>query len=165
MAYSRTRDYRGLNIPEYQNSNVQNVKYETVIIPSTSQVAFGGYSIFDFKDKACLLNDVVLQFQVTNLSAGPTNDEYSVPRLTPAFNWFTRIEVVQNNQIIDTVYPQSNFLQHQLFLIDEERKKVNDGAGDYLSPYKCYLKTKEPRILVCSIVDLFQNRAYPLLIS
>ena len=46
MAYSRTRDYRGLNIPEYQNSNVQNVKYETVIIPSTSQVAFGGLYYF-----------------------------------------------------------------------------------------------------------------------
>ncbi len=55
MAYSRTRDSRGLNIPEYQNSNVQNVKYETVIIPSTSQVAFGGYSIFDFKDKALFI--------------------------------------------------------------------------------------------------------------
>jgi len=163
MAYSRTRDYRGLNIPEYQNSNVQNVKYETVIIPSTSQVAFGGYSIFDFKDKACLLNDVVLQFQVTNLSAGPTNDEYSVPRLTPAFNWFTRIEVVQNNQIIDTVYPQSNFLQHQLFLIDEERKKVNDGAGDYMSPYKCHLKTKNQEYWYVPLWTYFKTGQIPCL--
>ena len=40
--YSRTRDSRGLNIPEYQSGSAQNVKYETVIIPSTSQVAFGG---------------------------------------------------------------------------------------------------------------------------
>ena len=48
MAYSRTRDSRGLNIPEYQSGSSQNVKYETVIIPSTSQVAFGGYSLFDF---------------------------------------------------------------------------------------------------------------------
>ena len=53
MAYSRSRDLRGLNIPDYQNSQLQNVKYETVLVPSTSQVAFGGYSIFDFKEKAC----------------------------------------------------------------------------------------------------------------
>ena len=47
--YSRTRDSRGLNIPEYQSGSAQNVKYETVSIPSTSQVAFNGYSLFDFK--------------------------------------------------------------------------------------------------------------------
>ena len=60
MAYSRTRDSRGLNIPEYQSGSSQNVKYETVIIPSTSQVAFGGYSLFDFKEKSCLINEVIL---------------------------------------------------------------------------------------------------------
>jgi hypothetical protein len=63
MAFSRIRDSRGLNIPEYQHSSfAENVRHETVIIPSTSQVAFGSYSIFDFKEKACLLNDIVLQF-------------------------------------------------------------------------------------------------------
>ena len=48
MAYSRRKDARGLNIPEYQSGSAQNVRYETVSIPSTSQVAFGGYSLFDF---------------------------------------------------------------------------------------------------------------------
>ena len=33
MAFSRSRDSRGLNIPDYQNTSVQNVKFETVIIP------------------------------------------------------------------------------------------------------------------------------------
>ena len=124
MAYSRTRDSRGLNIPEYQMGSAQNVKDETVIIPSTSQVAFGGYSIFDFKEKSCLINEVILQFKVNSLSAGP--EEYFYPNFTPAFHWFQRIEVVQNNQILDTIYPHSNFLQHQLFVTDEERKKINE---------------------------------------
>ena len=62
---------------------------------------------------------------MSNLNAGPSEPEVSVPRMTSAFNWFTRIEIVQNNQIIDTIYPQSNFSQHQLFLIDEEREKVH----------------------------------------
>lgn len=163
MAYSRSRDLRGLNIPDYQNSQLQNVKYETVLVPSTSQVAFGGYSIFDFKEKACLINDIVLQFQVTNLSAGTANPSYSVPRMIPCFNWFTRIEIVQNNQILETLYPQSNFLLHQMFLIDEERQKLNDGAGDYKSPYKCYLKTQNQSYWYLPLWTYFKTGHIPCL--
>jgi hypothetical protein len=144
MAFSRIRDSRGLNIPEYQHSSfAENVRHETVIIPSTSQVAFGSYSIFDFKEKACLLNDIVLQFQVSNLNiiTNTTNQNTLSPRFTPCWNWFTRIEIVQNNQIIDTIYPQSNFLLHQCFLSNEDRQLVNDGAGDYADFTKLFLKT------------------------
>jgi hypothetical protein len=144
MAFSRIRNSRGLNIPEYQHSSfAENVRHETVIIPSTSQVAFGAYSIFDFKEKACLLNDLVLQFQVSNLNilTNTTNVNTLSPRLTPCWNWFTRIEIVQNNQIIDTIYPQSNFLLHQCFLSNEDRQLVNDGAGDYADFTKLFLKT------------------------
>ena len=43
MAFPRTTDNQGLNVPDYQYSNfATNVKNETVIIPSTSQVSFGG---------------------------------------------------------------------------------------------------------------------------
>jgi hypothetical protein len=48
---------------------------------------------------------------------------------------------VQNNQIIDTIYPQSNFLLHQCFLSNEDRQLVNDGAGDYADFTKLFLKT------------------------
>ena len=127
MSFSRIRDPQNLNIPEYQHSHQMNIKHETVIIPSTSQVAFGAYSIFDFKEKACLLNDIVLQFQVSNLNivSNSTDVAFASPRLTPCWNWFTRIEIVQNNQIIDTIYPQSNFLLHQCFLSNEEHQKTN----------------------------------------
>ena len=53
---------------------------------------------------------------------------------------FIGSEVVQHNQILDTIYPHSNFLQHQLFITDEERVKVNEGAGNYQSIRKCHLK-------------------------
>ena len=51
------------------------------------------------------------------------------------------LSCVQNNQIIDTIYPQSNFLLHQCFLSDEDRQIVNDGAGDYANFAKLFLKT------------------------
>jgi hypothetical protein len=63
------------------------------------------------------------------------------PRMIPCFGWFTRIEIVQNNNIIDTIYPISNFLKHQMFTSDEERKKLNHGAGDYLNSVNTYYKT------------------------
>jgi hypothetical protein len=163
MAFARSKDSKGLNIPHYQHSNVQNVKHETVIIPSTSQVSFGAYSIFDFKEKSFLINDIVLQFQVTNLNAGTANPNYCVPRLMPAFNWFTRIEIVQNNQIIDTLYPQSNFLLHQMFVNDEERQKLNDRVGDYKSPIKCYLKTQNQEYWYLPLWTYFKTSHIPCL--
>jgi hypothetical protein len=149
MAYSRVIDAKGLNIPEFQYSSfAENVKNEHVIVPSTSQVAFGGYSTFDFREKSCLLNDIVLQFQLQNPTNGTNNpnpntaiDADMYPRMIPCFGWFTRIEIVQNNNIIDTIYPISNFLKHQMFTSDEERKKLNHGAGDYLNSVNSYYKT------------------------
>ena len=112
MAYSRSRDQKGLNIPDYQNSQIQNVKHETVIVPSTSQVAFGAYSIFDFKEKALSLHNIAIQFNVSALTGmtGGTSKRY-----TTAFNWFSRIEIVINNQVIDTVYPHQQFFLNNIF--------------------------------------------------
>jgi len=146
MAFQRVIDSKGLNIPEYQFSSfAENVKNETVIIPSTSQVAFGGYSTFDFREKSLLLNDVVLQFQLQNVTGGTKNtsgsDPNMYPRMIPCFAWFTRIEIVQNNNIIDTIYPVANFLHHQMFVADEQRKLLNYGAGNYLDSVNCYYKT------------------------
>ena len=51
MAFSRIRNSRGLNIPEYQHSSfAENVRNETVIVPPTSSVAFGGFTTFDFRE-------------------------------------------------------------------------------------------------------------------
>ena len=143
MAYPRTFDSSGLHVPEYQYVNIaSNVKQETVIIPSTSQVSFGAYSTFDFREKSLLLNDLVLQFQVMNLSCGTQVAANNLPRLYPCFNWFTRIEIVQNNQVIDTIYPQANFLLHQCFLADEDRILTNIGAGNYASASQLFQKTR-----------------------
>ena len=149
MAFQRVIDSKGLNVPEYQYSSfAENVKNECIVIPSTSQVAFGSYSVFDFREKSCLLNDIVLQFQLQNPTGGTTipnsatqTDPNMFPRMMPCWSWFTRIEIVQNNNIIDTIYPISNFLQHQMFTSDEERRKLNHGTGEYTNSINVYYKT------------------------
>ena len=94
---------QGLNIPASQHTSIPSgLKHETVIIPSTSQPSWGSYFVFDFKEKALSLHNIAIQFNVSALTGmtGGTSKRY-----TTAFNWFSRIEIVINNQVIDTVYP------------------------------------------------------------
>ena len=116
----------GLNIPSHQASvEVANVKHEYITVPSTSQVSFGAYSVFDFREKSCLLHELILRFDVPGLnfrsakdiSGNPTflftgGDDY--PRLSPAYFFFQRIEIVMNNNIIDTIYGREQFIKNQL---------------------------------------------------
>ena len=51
-SYAPSKEMRGLNISNNQHSNVpRNLRHEILTIPFTSQFAFGGYGILDFKEK------------------------------------------------------------------------------------------------------------------
>ena len=123
----------GLNIPSYQAGNdLPNVKYEHITVPSISQVAWGAYSVFDFKEKSCLLHELLLKFDIGPVyKTGADVSGNNLPRLTPAFFFFQRIEIVMNNNIIDTIYPTEQFIKNQLFVSDEKRKALNYHVGDY----------------------------------
>ena len=127
----RTISSQGLNIPAAQNTIIPSgLKHETVIIPSTSAPSWGGYFVFDFKEKALSLHNLAIQFNVSALTGmtGGTSLRY-----TSAYSWFNRIEIVINNQVIDTIYPHQQFLLNNLFNYDEERALINKAAGDYKS--------------------------------
>ena len=120
---------QGLNIPASQHTSIPSgLKHETVIIPSTSQPSWGSYFVFDFKEKALSLHNIAIQFNVSALTGltGGTSKRY-----TTAFNWFSRIEIVINNQVIDTVYPHQQFFLNNLFNNDEKRALINKASGDY----------------------------------
>ena len=126
---ARTVNHQGLNIPASQHTVIPSgLKHETVIIPSTSQPNWGGYFVFDFKEKALSLHNIAIQFNVSPLTGmtGGTSLRY-----TSAYSWFNRIEIVINNQVIDTIYPHQQFLLNNLFNFDEDRALINKAAGDY----------------------------------
>ena len=125
----RTVNHQGLNIPASQHTVIPSgLKHETVIIPSTSQPSWGGYFVFDFKEKALSLHNIAIQFNVSPLT-GMTGG--TALRYTSAYSWFNRIEIVINNQVIDTIYPHQQFLLNNLFNFDEQRALINKAAGDY----------------------------------
>jgi hypothetical protein len=111
---------QGLNVQASQHINLPQMKHESIIVPSTSAPSWGGYFVIDFRERNCILHDITLQFNVSALT-GYTGSNATSPRYTPAFFWFTRIEIVQNNNVIDTVYANQQFLMNQLYSFDEQK--------------------------------------------
>ena len=120
----------GHHVQHSQHINVPHMKHESIIIPSTSNPTWGGYFVIDFRERNCILHDITLQFNVSALT-GFTSPTSVAPRYTPAFFWFSRIEFVQNNNVIDTIYSNQQFISNQLFHRDEQRNIINLGAGLY----------------------------------
>ena len=100
------------------------MKHESIIIPSTSARTWGGYFVIDFRERNSILHDLTLQFNISALT-GYTGSNATSPRYTPAFFWFSRIEFVQNNNVIDTIYSNQQFIYNQLFNYDEQRAILN----------------------------------------
>ena len=118
----------GHNVAHSQHINVPHMKHESIIIPSTSAPTWGGYFVIDFRERNCILHDLVLQFNVSALT-GYTATNSTSPRYTPAYFWFSRIELVQNNNVI--VNANQQFISNQLFNFDEQINLINLGCGAY----------------------------------
>ena len=130
----RVINHQGLNIPASQDTHVpHHLKHEIVVVPSTSAPAWGSYFVFDFKEKALTLHKIAIQFNVSAITGFTSSATPSDARYTTAYGWFNRIEIVQNNQVIDTIYPDSQFLLNNLFHFDEDRSYINNAAGNYAS--------------------------------
>jgi len=121
---------QNLNVAPSQHLNLPHMKHESVIIPATSAPSWGSYFVIDFRERNCILHDLALQFNLSALT-GYTGTNSTSPRYTPAYFWFTRIEIVQNNVVIDTIYPGQQFISNQLFNFDEQRALINLGCGSY----------------------------------
>jgi hypothetical protein len=120
---------KGFNVPAHQHTDVEKMKHETVFIPSNTIPTWGGYFTVDIKEKNVLIHQLTLRINasaITGLTSGTA-------RYTPAWYWFSRIEITINNIVIDTIYPTQQYLSHQMFYEDLKRQYINIGAGNYAS--------------------------------
>jgi len=159
-----SKEMRGLNISNNQHSNVpRNLRHEILTIPSTSQFAFGGYGILDFKEKNVRVHELILAFNTSAVS-GLTGSVTNYPNLNPAFHWFTRIELCLNNVVVDTLYPDAQFILNQLFYDDEDRTLNNYSAGHYSSlPQRNILSTTAGSNWYVNLKTFFQQTHLPIL--
>jgi hypothetical protein len=89
--------------------------------------------ICDIREKNCLIHNLTLQFNVSAISGVTGTPGTGFPNLNPAFCWFQRIEILQNATVIDTIYPEQQFILQQFMNRDEQRSFINQGAGLYSS--------------------------------
>jgi len=161
MLSNRLTDHRGLHLSKAQHTSIpEGLKHEYVIIPSTSAPSWGGYFVIDIREKHCNLHDVVLQFNATALTYSTST---SNPRYTPACFWPLRIEFVQNNNVIDTVYSNEQFICTQLFNFDEQRKLMNVAMGQYDSTTQRQTLASAANAYYVDLSTYFQQGHIPLL--
>lgn len=130
----RVKTKHGHNVHASQHTDLPSMKHEWVMIPSSSPITtFNSYGLLDFKEKNCVLHDLALMYDVqlpSSITAG-SGLVVNTPEFNPAIFWTTRIEIVFQNNVIDTIYPLAQFVHQQLFQRDDERKIKNVAMGDY----------------------------------
>lgn len=119
-----------IKVNSSQSVRLPPMQHLTVLIPATSQPSWGGYSIFDLKEKGCSIHEITIKLNISPIT-GLTGTQANYPNYNPAFFFLQRLEIVINNNIIDTVYPEEQWLRNQLFEYDEKRKYINLLCGDY----------------------------------
>jgi len=144
----------GHNVAQSQHINVPHMKHESIIIPSTSAT--------DPRERNCVLHDLILQFDVSALT-GYTGTNATSPRYTPAYFWFSRIELVQNNNVIDTIYANQQFISNQLFNFDEQRNLINLGCGAYNNTTQRATLAASANSYYVDIWNYFQQGHLPVL--
>ena len=151
----------GLNLHHTQHFDIPPMKHETVIVPSVSQPAFGSYFIIDFKEKHILLHDIALQFTVSPITGFTNANNY--PHFAPAVYFFNRVEIVLNNNVIDTIYPQNIFAHIQLMNRDEQRLLINNAMGNYASASQRYNMSSQLSTYYVPLESFFKTAHMPLI--
>jgi hypothetical protein len=154
---------KGLNVAHHQSHEIPHMRNETLLIPSTSQPQFGSYFIFDLKEKGCILHDIGIEFTTGPITGQNPNIATSTPRYNPAIFWFSRIEVVINSQVIDTIYPLQQFVHQQLFNDDVKRRLINHSMGAYDSVQQRFYKSHKTSKYHVNLSTLFNQAHIPLM--
>lgn len=154
----------GLNVHREQVFEPAQGKHETIIIPSTSSPAWGSYFVCDLRMLNVIVHDLALQFNVSAIS-GLTGSVANYPNYTPAYKWIQRLELAMNDKVIDTYYPDEQFIMNQLFVSDEKRRLNNNSCGAYDSlAQRNTLATATSNYFV-NLFNCFQQAHIPLLFA
>ena len=129
----KTRYKNGLEVTASQSRGTPpGLSHEVIIIPSTNIPVYGSMFIVDIREMNVILHNITLQFNISAIS-GLTGTVTNNPHFAPAFWLFTRIEILQNQNVIDTIYPTQQFIAQQFLEIDEDRLFINNCCGNYSS--------------------------------
>jgi hypothetical protein len=104
------------------------LKHEILTVQSSSTPSYGSFHNIDIKDIGMVLHNITLGFIV-----GPVIGTNLVGCFNPAWCWINRIDIIQSNVVIQTLYGDQQQLYNQLLEYDEDRISINNAAGNYAS--------------------------------
>lgn len=120
-------EIEGYNLPISQSITLNSdVKHETLLIPSTSQPAFSGFFSIHLRERNVIIHNASLQFVLSNIG-GTSIAGY----FTPAYFFYTKIEILSGGVVLDTIYNTETFLRTNTLHQDEDRLSMNASAGMY----------------------------------
>lgn len=128
-------------------------KHETLFVPTTSLPAWGTFYTIDIREKNIILNNITLQMVISPVTSSTTA---FTGYFSPAMYFFTRIEIFQSGNIIDTLLPNEQFLRTQMLDYDEVRYGSNVAMGLYSSTAQRTLLSDRNKHLLHSFKELLR---------
>ena len=120
-----------------QNSN-QNLTHTYVNVVSTNQPAWGGYTYIDFNTSGYCIHDVTLQFNLSAITGITASSALMQPSSCSAFKFFTNVTATNNNNVIDSIDSQANYLLSQMYTSYEDVQFLNVASGSPMSQLSRY---------------------------
>ena len=119
----------GLNLPSTQSVSLPNSqKQEVLIVPASSTPSFGGFFTVDVKQTGVILNEMYLQLNYSTVVGSSLTGAF-----IPAHFHITRLEILQNGNVLNSTYGLEQFLLNQILFYDEKRLSLNQASGLYSS--------------------------------
>lgn len=125
---------QNLNLGKSQITETpKDLVHQFLIVNSISAPAWGSNATIRITEKG-YIHETVLAFNVNALTGwtetvGGNGALYNTPRLSPTQFWFQKIEIVQQDEVLQTIYPDVSFLRQQLFENEDDRLSENASQG------------------------------------
>ena len=143
------------------HEDVKHIEKEEVIsVVSSSQPAWGTSFIIDVRENNVLVLENTLAFTLSTLTCvGQANAAY-----IPIQFHVDHIDVISNGSILSTIYPETQFLQQNLYFRDEDRLLSNLGSGIYSNPTALATLADNQNTYYFNLFDYMKSAdGYPLL--
>lgn len=122
-----------LSVPATQAGHTPGYNAAWVKTPSSNTPAYGGIFLVDLRPNNVRYTDAFLELSLSSLT-GLTVSASGTAAYVPLYWFFSKIEVLMNGVLVQTVYPTSSFLRTQMFAgNDESRTFLNNLTGNFAS--------------------------------
>lgn len=148
---------QAVSLPKNYTQLFQRTSFNTVPV-------FGGVSTVTFRLKGVSLTKMWLEFTLASGISGLTITNSGTAGFLPVPFWASRLEIMIGSQVIDTIFPLSNFLETQAFIgSDEKRSLANTAMGVWNNHASRATRTASGQVWYLPINSFISQGSFPIL--